>query len=351
MIALLFSVACAKAPLPLLVDWGATPRLPAPTAATYEATPGKPEDKAVASVVSGRKWDSSLAGAAAGIALKKAADRGNLSAPELREAAHEAGWPYPITSARMWAGEAGKPPPDSVHKWLATVPDNASIGLVRARDGSRDLWVALASEVRTAIGPMPRQLPVGARLRVPEIPGAEVWVADPVGRLDRGNLDIAYTRTTDLAGEWLVEVRDAKGAIANFPVYVGIVPPNLSLLVPTPLPSDWQETDALVVQRLGEIREAYGYAPLESDLLLESAATSVAEDPSIDVSSLAPRIGVEKGDVWRLECQAPTVEACLDEVLWDVRARPGLLAPRALYGRQVRLTNSGVSVLLVVARE
>jgi hypothetical protein len=342
---------CRHAPVAILVDWSATPHLPAPSAPFYAATPAHPEDKGVASVVGLRNWDVALSGAATGVALSILDGSGSLSPPELHEALFRAGWPYPVQSAQVWPGALNQPPPKGVGDWLSQTPPNASIGLVRARAPTEDLWVGLSSTVRYDLGEMPRQLPVGATLKIPAVPKAEVWVADPYGRLDHGRLDLPFTRTADASGEWLVEVRDAQGPIALFPVYVGMIPPDLGLLEPSPLPTDWQSADQLVVDRIADLRGAYGTAMYGDDLLLQAAAKSVADDPALDVRTLAPQLGIPAADLWRWDCQSTSVETCLDGILWDVRARPALLAAHALYGRDVQLNSAGIRIVLVVARD
>jgi hypothetical protein len=350
-LAALMLAGCPRPPVVIPVDWSQTPHLPAPTAPVYSSLPARPEDRGVATVVGLRTWDAALSGAATGIALQVLNGTGSLTPPELREAALRAGWPYPLIGGQAWPGELNSPPPKGVQDWLVSLPTGATVGLVRARGVEQDLWVGVASTVRVDIGQMPRQLPVGATLKIPAVPGAEVWVADPFGRLDHGQLDIPFTRTADVAGEWLVELRDREGPLASFPVYVGMVPPDLGLLVPSPLPTEWQEADNLVVDLLADIRSAYGFRPYENDLLLQTAAQSAAADPNLDVKMIAPQVGLPPSNVWRWDCQAANVETCLDAILWDVRARPGLLASRALFGRHVSLTTSGVRIVLVVARE
>jgi hypothetical protein len=347
---LLMLLGCPKRPVvPLVIDWGETPHLPAPTAGSYALVPERPADRAVASMMTGHQWDASLSGAAAGIALKILAKEGTLTVPELRDAAFKAGWPYPITSAQVWSGQPGGPPPPGVEDWVHSRPPDASLGFVRARGPTDEVWVGLSSKPRIDIGVIPRQLPRGGTLTVPAVPGADVWVADPYGRLDHGPLDVPFTRTAEVEGEWLIEIRDASGTAASFPIYVGMVAPDLGLLVPGQPPADWQEADDLTVELLADLRAAYGARMYESDLMLEAVAQAAATNPDLDTRAIAPQVGVEPGNLWRWECQATTVEGCLDAILWDVRARPGLLAERALYSRYVELNTKGVRIVLVVA--
>lgn len=349
--ALLMLLGCPKAPLPMAVDWTETPHLPSPTSGSYSKTPDTPEDRGVASVIGLHRWDASLSGAAAGLALRIVDGEGSLTNPELRNAAFRAGWPYPIRSAQVWVGSVGAPPPDAVHKWVSGLPAGVTIGLVRARGALEEVWVGLVSEPRIDVGVIPRQLPAGGTLMIPAIPGAEVWVADPYGRLDHGPLAVPFTRTTEVGGEWLVEIRDATGPAASFPVYVGMVPPDLGLLIPSAPPASWQEADDLTVSLLTRVRDAYGMRPFVPDALLEAAVRSAADDPSVTAMDMAPRVGVRSDSLWRWECQAQTVEGCLDAILWDVRARPGWLVDRGLLGRQVQITTSGVRLVLLVGGE
>jgi hypothetical protein len=351
MIALLFLLACPKAPvLPMFVDWTETPHLPSPSAGSYALAPDQPPDRAVAGLLAGKQWDASLGGAAAGLALRIAANEGSLTVPELRDAAFRAGWPYPVTGAQVWLGNAQQPPPAGVDEWVRSLPSGASVGFVRARGATeQQVWVGLMSEPRVDIGVIPRQLPRGGTLMVPALPGTQVWVADPYGRLDAGQLDVPYTRTTDIEGEWLIEIRDARGAIASFPVYVGMVPPNLGLLVPGQVPDNWQDADDLTVALIQDIREAYGARMYNTDPLLHAALRASVDSEGFDTRAVAQQVGVEPGSLWRWECRSSTVEGCLDQILWDVRARPGLLVDRGAYARHVELNTKGVRILLMVA--
>ncbi|MEZ4241421.1 MAG: hypothetical protein R3F59_35775 [Myxococcota bacterium] len=344
-------LACPKAPvLPLAVDWSEQPHLPSPTAGTYALAPSDPPDRAIASVVSGKHYDASLAGAAAGLALRITAGEGNLTSPELRDAAFRAGWPYPVLAAQAWNGAANQPPPPGVEAWVRDVPVTASVGLVRARgEQETQLWLGLVSDPRLDIGIVPRQLPTGGTLSLPALPGTEIWVADPLGNLDHGTLDVPFTRTTDVEGEWLVEVRDARGPIASFPVYVGMVPPNLALLVPSQPPTNWQDADDLTVGLVEDLRNAYGMRMYGTDPLLDAALKASVDAPTFDTRAVALQVGVEPGSLWRWECRSATIEGCLDQILWDVRARPGLLVDHGVYARHVELNTKGVRILLMVA--
>ncbi|MCB9688773.1 MAG: hypothetical protein H6735_27280 [Alphaproteobacteria bacterium] len=349
---LLALIGCPRsAPVESAFSWADTPRLPSPSSGTYASAVFRPEDPGVASLMGDRPWDASLAGAAAGVGLHLVDNQGGLTSPEVREAAWRAGWPYPIGRAEAWPVPIGAPPSPAVSAWLEKQPADAHIGLIRARGSGRDLWVGLASTVRADLGIQPRQLPVGGQLVLPTVPGARATIADPVGHLFAGELHTTWSLTTDLAGEWLVEVRDDAGVIAVFPVYVGIVPPELGLLVPSQPPADAAEAVRIADQRLAEIRDAYGLRVLEADPLLEAAARRVLSDPSVPVEQLAPATGLPPDHVWKMGCVGSTVESCLDAILWDVRSRTGLLAEHALVGRVAEVGPTTVHLVLVVGAE
>jgi hypothetical protein len=231
------------------------------------------------------------------------------------------------------------------------VPGSASIGLVRARSTLEDVWVALTSTPRVSLEGIPRQLPVGGTLQLPSVKGAQLTVADPYGMLEQGNLEAPWSKVLDVSGEWLFEVKDSLGLAALFTIYVGVVPPDLHLLVPSRVPVSWQEADNRTAETVARVREAYGLPPFGTDPLMAAAARTVAENPTTNTAELAPRVGINSDELWRWECQAPTVEACIDAILWDVRSRPGWLTPNGLYGRDVKLTNLGVQIVLLVGAQ
>jgi hypothetical protein len=191
------------------------------------------------------------------------------------------------------------------------------------------------------------------------VPGGRVALSDPEGVLHEAGLSVPFTLQASRAGEWLVEVSapapggppDVLSPIAAFPIYVGLVPPDLALLVPSEAPSDDRAAALLVDRLLAEVRDAYGLPPFEPDPLVDAAAKATAADRAVGVDRMAPWVGVDAADLWRWECHSTTAEGCLDAIVWDVRARPGLLAERGLVGRVAHVGPDGVGVVLVVARE
>lgn len=220
---------------------------------------------------------------------------------------------------------------------------------MRARGGLDDVWIALASRPALDLGPIPRQVPKGGSVTIPAVPGAIGRVADPLGAVRSGELVSEWSSTLELEGEWLFEIEREGTILSRFPLYVGLVPPELTLLVPTEPPSDGPRADAIAVERLAEVRDAYGLPPLERDPMLDAASRTVVTAPHVEPEILASRAGIAPGDLWRFTCSAQTVESCLDKVVWRVDARPGLLAEEGLFGLSSAVSPKGVELALVVA--
>jgi hypothetical protein len=253
-VVLLLAACGSGAKRPPEVAWEDTPKLPSPTSATYAIVPAVPPDPGVALVLAGQSWDASLGGAAAGLALAVVSDSGSITPPEVREAAWRAGWPYAVHEVRAWATKAGEPPPEDVKTWLLQWV-GASIGLVRARGGVEDVWIGLAARPPLDLGPLPRQLPQGGAFEMAAVPGGRLRAADPEGTIVEFDLSTDFSTKVEIEGEWLVEIDREGIVLAQFPVYVGLVPPEFGLLVPTRLPDEAPMADALAVARLTEVRE------------------------------------------------------------------------------------------------
>jgi hypothetical protein len=194
-------------------------------------------------------------------------------------------------------------------------------------------------------------VPKGGTLTIPPVEGATLRIADPEGRVVEAELTAQWSSIVEVEGEWLVEVVRETTVLARFPLYVGLVPPELTLLVPTDPPRDGPNADALAVTRLAEVRDAYGLPPLERDPMLDAASRTVVSTPTVAAEDLAARAGIEPGNLWWFTCSAQTVETCLDGVVWRVDARPGLLAEAGLFGLTSAVSPSGVELALVVARD
>src|SRR5690606_27529378 len=85
--ALLLLGACAGKQVDPTPDWNSTPQLPSPRAGSYARVPATPADPVVAALAAGHRWDESLSGAAAGLALAAVRGEGSLEEWLIREAA------------------------------------------------------------------------------------------------------------------------------------------------------------------------------------------------------------------------------------------------------------------------
>ncbi len=327
-LALLAGAGCKKGPPEAAASWEVVPRLPSPSAGTYARAPAQPTDPPLVPLMAGHTWDASLAGAASAAALQLA--EGEATPTWLvRHDLWRAGYPYPVDTLTVWKTPVGAPPPPDLTAWLEARPAEADIGLVRARSQSHDVWVALTAQPRGSIGVQPRQLPLEAAFTLPVLAGATFEVADGVGSVRTGRLDLAQTFTVDVAGEWLVKVSDAQGTVARFPIYVQQTPPTAPVLaLDVPEGTLAQQADALIDQ----LREGYDRDSLEADLLFQSAAAKLLGDPSLDTPTLAGRLGWPEARLARWDVHAATLLGALDQVIWEPAARAALLAPSGQIG-------------------
>lgn len=328
---LLILAACGKkADVPDSVtaaDLAGAPILPSPRAGTYARVIQTPRDPVVRAVVADRAWDASLAGTAAGLALGVVQDGGGYTRRELREAAWQAGYPWPILSLGAWpTNEAGAPPRD-VALWVRDQPADRDVGVVRARGRGQDLWVALAGKPPVDLGVIPRAFTQGQPLRLPAHPGGMWRISDGSGALREGDLTEPVVLPLDSPGEWLIHLYDDGGDLARFPVYVDEDVPRAPILPPrNKAIGDANAARARFIALLQRARDGYGNGPFNLDPLLERAA-QVAHDEGTDplerARSLAPG---ERGAVG-FTCTATAVEDCVDQVLWDPRHRRAFLDP------------------------
>ncbi len=341
-LALLVVAACtAKVPPHNPLD---PPHLPSPYAGTYAPNPGRPIDPTVGAAVGAYAHDGTLAGAAAGLALAAIRGEGNLDGWVVREAAWRAGWPWPIIDVGAWSvTQGGTPAP--LATWLAALPEGTSVGVVRARGSQGDAWVALAGRSQVHLDLMPRQARSGSSLTLPVVDGGTYAVSDPDGRLWEGGLDAPQPFSLVAPGEWLFEIRKAGVTEALFPIYVGMIPPELGLLG-TAQPS--AEPIGRAAELLDGIRDAYGAAPWIRDPLLDSGARALLAKTG-DVASLAAALGFDPDEAAKWECRGSTVESCLDRILWDPRSRPALLGDSRRVGYAAEVDANGLHLVTFIA--
>jgi len=349
---LALGLGCAKGTGPLpgsAVDWQEMPRLPSPSAGSYARVEEKPPDPGVCSVMGLREWDASLGGTAAGLALNLVYERGGLTPPEIREAAWRAGWPFPIRSVHTVGAPIGAEAPPAIRSLVNQTPGGVDIGLVRARGDRQDIWVLVTSDPRIDLQVFPRQLPAGARLKLPAQPGIRFAVSDPNGKLYEGHLDLEWSTAADLTGEWLVELRDPIGVAARFPVYVGMMPPDITLLEGGEPPLNAPQASDQAYDVIDRVREAYGLREPQVDTLLQSAVPWAQLNPDLRPAEIARRVGIDPGKMWRADCTGSTVEICLDSIIWDPRARPALMSERMLVGIGADIRTDNVRLTLLMA--
>ncbi|MEZ4319450.1 MAG: hypothetical protein R3F61_18185 [Myxococcota bacterium] len=345
---------CPKQPAaPSGPEWDTTPRLPAPLAGSYTRVEEVPPDPALAAFLKGRRWDAALSGAAAGLALQlvnEPAGGPGLTRWRVREALWKAGYPFPVADARAWVAvdEVGSPPPP-LTEWLAAFPEGDDLGLVRARGNENVVWIGLRATPTANVGRIPRQLPEGGSFTIPANPGARWMVSDANGELLHGELDAPATVECNSVGEWMVEIVPATGASALFPVYVGMVPPELALIrtvtaVRTP-------ADALhrAETLLREVRDAYGSTALQRDFVLDAGARSLLRGDAGSADGVRTSLGLDPAGTMLFQCSGTTVEACIDTVVWKPENRLALLDDQSALGLAADVDGSGVQLVGIVS--
>lgn len=345
---ILFSLLACGPKAPSRTTLEATPRLPAPRAAAYASVESTPSDPVVARLVRGRKWNETLSGAAAGLALEWTNGQGDLAAWEVREAAWQAGWPWPVLEVRGWITPPAGEPPQELMQWLDGLEAGDSLGLVRARGVKGDAWVALRAHPRGELPIQPRQVEIGGQLAFTPQPGVKLTVADPVGSVTTVSLERERVTHVDVAGEWLFELKDDQGTLALFPVYAAMVPPETPVLEERARPLSAEEAVTGFAELLGQIREIYGQPPYRTDVLLQSAARSLRDKKSSS-AEIARTLGYAPETTWKISCRARTLADCADKLLWNPRVRPALLTTDADLGLNAQLVPDGVHVVVLVA--
>ena len=118
-----------------------------------------------------------------------------------------------------------------------------------------------------------------------------------------------------------------------------------------PVPSTDAEAVDRVVSILADIRGAYGAPAWLPDVFLNQAAQNLMADPSKKVSAIASALGYPQEAMWKWECRAASVEACLDQILWNPRARTALLTDTEFLGLSAEVTGREVHVVALIARD
>lgn len=309
--------------------YGTTPRLPSPQAGTYSRMAYDSPDAVLHLLLEGRQVDASLMGASAGLAFDALEGIGGITRWELREALWAAGWPYPVQEARGWSTSVGDAPPAEAIEWLAGLPEDDDMALVRARGTKADAWVGMRARPTVDLGPLPRVVALGAKLTLPVVPGATWQLADASGRLLEGDLETPATMLLTTTGEWLVQIKRGREELARFPVYVGVDAPDAPLLrrsESSPPISDAHDAEDHATTMLRHVRDEYGLRAWLPDPLVSAAARSFAQSPERGAAQALNAVGVHDPRVIAWQCTDATVEDCIDRWVWDPRQREALLA-------------------------
>ncbi len=354
---LLMALGCGpKTPVqaaPEPVDSTSQVVLPALEAPTYASAQTLPKDELVAQVALGMVWDEGLSGAAAALALGE----GEASLEAAQHAAHRAGYPYPvrlISSGEVLAGRH----PDALLRTLHKIMTKTDrLGLARVRKGLHDRWVALVSAPVDTLQPFGREQPLDAKLSL-RTSGPGTWMAvSPGGVASSGTLPMNIA--LDEEGEWWFEVDGMHHTIAALPVYVGMPTPKQPLVdLPGARFAGPVEAADEALLLVSAIRDAFSMQPLRDDGTLETLAQYPLElllskqwDRDTGVARLHAA-GFVGGPVAQVQCQGPTVAACVDAMMRSGRERRYLLNPAfRVGGAAAQVSTDGVTVVLNMASE
>jgi hypothetical protein len=345
-LALSVSACGSKAPVRTAASspFAAAPHLPNPRAGSYARVIQSPTDPAVAAMLVDHQWDASLAGTAAGLALKSLDNNGGFSRRELREAAWQAGYPYPISHLAVWQAAAKAPPPADVQVWLSELSMEMDVGLVRARSGSKDLWVGLAAHPLIDLGVIPRETALQTPIKLAAISSATLEVSGPLGQHWDRDLSQGTTVHLDSEGEWLFAIVDATGDLARFTIYAGVDAPVTAIIEGPAQPvSNHKAVKISALDMLADARDSYGLLPWSEDPYLTSTAASLLENPSAPDEE-------ESTKAW--QCRGRTVEDCVDQMIWIPAYRTALLNPDTQYvGAAGHLSEEGVELRIVITTQ
>lgn len=316
------------------VDPDVAPVLPAPEAGNYALGEAQPRDLLVAKVVSQGllPWVESLSGAATSLALEAGAP---LDLHLARHAAWRAGYPYPVVRLIEGSEDWAAFPAGLLDALKEQVRPGDHVGVVRARLGPKDRWVALVGRPGGLLDPFPRMVPTGAEV-VLQTDRAATWTAvKPDGSIATGAAPAVMQ--ADKGGEWWLEVTTRDGdLLAAAPLWVGMQPPPAPLVaLPGEPPLGPEDARLEALDTLDLIRESHGIAALEEDQLLASLATVPAEQRAARTwtrergEQRLLAAGFEGSHVMQVTCSAATVAACFDDLLHAAETRAVLLHPQA----------------------
>jgi len=329
------------------------PLLPAMEADVYASGHTLPRDALVAQVALGMHWDESLSGAAAALGL----DDRDVTLGRAQHAAHRSGFPYPVRIVSSGRVAAGTHPDALVRTLHKILRKEDRLGLSRVRRGEFDRWVALISSPVDELRPFLRQQELGSAINLRTV-GPSTWMlVSPSGRVKAGPTPSAPT--LDEEGEWWLEVDGVEQTIAAVPLYVNLPAPKDDLI---DLPG--RELAGPVVAAdealllISEVREAFSMSRLRDDGTLQTLAQYPLElllGGQWDRDGAHERLhaaGFAGGPVGQVQCQGPTVAACVDTMVRSGRERELVLNPSfRIGGAAAQVATDGVTIVVNMATE
>ena len=349
---LFMSCAPKVEPLPPLPP---APILPSPEGALYTTGKSEPRDPLVAQVVSvGLPWQESLSGAATTLALEQP------FAPELsaaKWAAVRAGYPHPVRTMLIGSVRQDSFPDSLLVEIQRVVVEGDDVGLVRARAGGSDRWIALIGRPQVTIAAFPRELGFAEPLHLVGDAGTVWRLLSPSGVLTSGALPAEPVLAE--TGEWWLELSRRGRTALSLPLHVDMkTPPTPILTLPgelTPRPS---EAVSLGYELLNDIRASFELPQLQPDPTLETLASyplQLALAGEWDQTTGEARLrgaGFVGGPIGQLFCEGRTVALCIDGLLWSLDTRRILLHPGLrVIGAEAQVTTEGISMVFNTASE
>jgi len=182
-------------------------------------------------------------------------------------------------------------------------------------------------------------------------------LVSPTGKLTKGTTPDKLVLNE--AGEWWLEVRTLNERVASIPLYVDMATPPAPLLeLPGEKVTGPGDGVSLTMELIEDVRRMFGMVTLQRDGTLDTlAATPLAmvldkrwtREDGIARLRAAGFVG---GPAFQVQCSAPSVASCIDQMLRDPIHRSALLHPGLrLIGAGAQVRTDGVTLLINLASE